>query len=120
MIAVDLHEVGDAILALAVMRRRVERRPDAAVRIHPRRAVAAHLEREHAGHVGGKRQHLQVEHQLDVLVERVGDANRRLGQLAGFARRVLRFNALNAAFDFAHLFEERAKARAVAGAEVLL
>ena len=46
-------------------------------RIDAAGGVASELEREHARRVRLERQHLQVEHQLDVLVERVGHAGRR-------------------------------------------
>ncbi len=86
VVAVDLREVEDAILAIAVVRRRVEAGVDAAVRVDAARRVAAHLEREHARGVRRERHRLQVEHQLDVLVERVGHADRR-GRESRAARR---------------------------------
>ena len=67
VIRVDLLEVENAILALAVMRRRVERALESALGIHAIRRVASELEREHARDVRRKRQRLQIEHQLDVL-----------------------------------------------------
>ena len=86
---------------------------DAALRIDARRAVAADLEREDARDVGGERQRLQVEHQLDVLVERVGHAGRRAGQLARLAARVARLDALDAPLDLADVVEVLIEPRAV-------
>ena len=77
----------------------------AALRIHAARAVAAHLEREDARDVRRERERLQVEHQLHVLGERVGDAGRRSGQLARLAARVAGFDALNAPLDLADVLE---------------
>jgi hypothetical protein len=77
-----------------VVRRRVEAGLDAALGIDAVRGVAAQLEREHAGDVRGEGQRLQVEHQLDVLLERVGHANRRAGQLARLAGGVGRLDLL--------------------------
>ena len=82
VVAVDLGEVADAILARAVVRGDVEAGGDAALGNTRPRDVAAQLEGEHARDVGCEGQHLQVEHQLDVLVVRVGHADRRAGQLA--------------------------------------
>ncbi len=87
------------------MRRRMEALRDAALRVDPARRVAAHLEREHARDVGLEGQRLQVEHQLDVLVERVGHARGRAGQFAGFARVVAGLDALDAPLDLAHVLE---------------
>ena len=52
-----------AVFAIAVVRRRVERQVDAALREHAVLRVAAGLERDDARHVGLEREHLQVEHQ---------------------------------------------------------
>ena len=89
------------LLALAVVRRGWNGCGDAALRVDAAGAVAAHLEREHARDVGGERERLQVEHQLDVLAERVGHADRRAGQLARLAAGVVRLDALDAALDLA-------------------
>ena len=77
-----------ALFALLVVRRRVERALEAALRIDAVRGVASELEREDARDVRRERQRLQVEHQLDVLGERVGHADRRAGQLARLAAAV--------------------------------
>ena len=118
VVLVDLRELEDAVLAIAVVRRRVEAGGDAALRIDAARRVAAHLEREDARGVRRERQHLQVEHQLDVLVERVGHADRRLRQLARLAAGVVGLDLLDAALDLAHVVEVARQARAVGGAEL--
>ena len=82
--------------------------------------VAAGLERDDARHVGLQREHLQVEHQLHVLGERVGHAGRRVGQRARFAAAVVRFDRLDAALDLAHVVQVAVEARLVADAEFLL
>ena len=69
------------------------------------RGVAAELEGEDARDVRGERQRLQIEHQLDVLLERIGHADRRAGQLARLAAAVLRLDALDAPLDLADVVE---------------
>ena len=86
MVAVDLREVEDALVALAVVRGDVEAGVDAGLRVDAVRHVAAQLERDDAGDVRRERDDLQVEHQLDVLVVGIRHADRRAGQLARFAR----------------------------------
>ena len=85
VVLVDHVELHDRRLAAAVVRRRVEALVRAALRERAARGVAARLERDHARHVRLQREHLKVEHQLHVLVERIGHADRRLGQLARLA-----------------------------------
>ena len=73
-----------------MVRRVVESGPDAGRRVDAARDVARHLEREHAREIRRERHRLQVEHQLDVLVERIGHAHRRVRQLAVLAAAVER------------------------------
>src|SRR5688572_23090264 len=80
MIGVDLLEVGDALVTIEMVRAGVERRRRAAGGEDAVRDVAAELEREDARGVGRERHRLQVEHQLDVLFERIGNADRRAGR----------------------------------------
>ena len=120
VVLVDLRVLGDAIVAVLVVRGRVERGLVAALRIDAVRGVAAQLEREDARGVGGEGNRLQVEHQLDVLLERVRHADRRARQLARLARAVRGFDALDAALDLAHVVEVVGQAGAVGGAEVLV
>ena len=67
-----------------------------------------------------KREHLEVEHQLHVLFERIRHAGRRFGQLARFAARVARFDRLNAALELANVFEVLVDALAVGVAKLAL
>src|ERR1700730_261761 len=71
VVAGDLGEVGDLGRRLAVMRSRVERNLHAAFRVNALADVATHLEGGDAGGVGGEGQRLKIEHQLDVIFERV-------------------------------------------------
>src|SRR5438067_1210171 len=93
----NLVELENPLFAVAVVRRGMERLLRLALREDAVLRVAARLERHDTGHVGLQREHLDVEHQPHVLGERVGDAGRRLGQLARLAARVARFDRLNAA-----------------------
>ena len=105
MVVVDLVELEDCFLVPAVVRGRVERPVRAAQRVDAARRVAPHLEREDAGHVALEGERLHVEHQLDVLVERVGNAGRRLGQLPRLAARVALLDALDAPLDLADVVQ---------------
>ena len=103
-----------------MVRRRVERLVRSALRVRPAGAIASHLEGEHACDVGGERQRLDVEHQLDMLSERIGHAGRRFGQLARIAALVARFHALNATLDLADIFEILVEAMPIVGTQVHL
>ena len=92
------------------MRHRVERRLDAALGEDAVARVAAQLERRHARHVRREGQHLQIEHQLDVLFPRVGHAERRRRQLALVAAGVVLLDLLDAPFDLADAVEIRVRA----------
>src|ERR1051325_6846941 len=67
--------------------------------------IAAGLEGEDASHVGLEGEHLEVEHQLHVLLERIGHADRRFGQLALGAARVTGFDELDAPLELADVLE---------------
>ena len=118
MIGVDLLEVADAFVAIEMVRSGVERGVRAARREHAVRDVAAELEREDARRVGGKRHCLQIEHQLDVLLERIGHADRRAGQLARLAALVRLLHLLDAALDLADVVQVIRQARAIGGAQL--
>ena len=79
MVPVDLRELLDPLLSLAVMRGRVKPSVDAGLRVDTARNVSPHLEREHPSNVRRERCRLQVEHQLDVLIERVRHTDGRIG-----------------------------------------
>ena len=117
MIAVDLREVRDVVLVVAVVRRRVEALVDSALRIDPARRVPPHLEREHARHVRLEGERLQVEHQLHMLVERIRYPRRRLRQVAALARLVARHHPLDAPLDLPDVLEIPVHALPVGGIE---
>ena len=119
VVAIDLLEVGDALVAIEVMRAGVERGGRAAAREHAVRDVAAELEREDARRVGGKRHRLQVEHQLDVFLEGIGHANGRTRQFTRLARLVATLDFLNAPLNFANILQVVSEAGAVRGTEPL-
>src|SRR5690606_6664796 len=98
-------EVPPARLVAAVVRCRVERGLRTALREHARRRVAAHLEREHAGHVGFEGECLHVEHQTNVLLERVRNPGRRFGQLPCLAARVLALDELDPPLELTDVLE---------------
>jgi hypothetical protein len=78
------------------------------------------LEREDARHVRLERQHLDVEHQLHVLFERIGHTGWRFRQQALVTARVLRFDLLDATLEFAHVLEILIHATTVGRAEFAL
>ena len=82
---------------------------DAEVRVRPLAQLARQHEREHARHVGLERRRHQVVHQPDVLLERIGHADRRAD--ARHLRRAVRLGLLDAPLDFADVVEILADAR---------
>ena len=120
VVGVDLLEVADPVLAVLVMRGRVERGLHAAVGEHAVRGVAAQLEGEHPRDVAGEGDRLQVEHQLDVLFEGVGHADRRARERPLVAAPVERLGRLDAPFDLADVLEVVGEPGLVGGAELLL
>src|SRR5262245_19147381 len=90
---------------------------DTALRVDPARRVAAHLEGEDARDVGLEGDRLQVEHQLDMLVERVGHASRSAWQLARVTAHVARFDLLNSPLDLADVVKVPGHALAIARVE---
>src|SRR5690606_14018931 len=95
VIPVDAWKRLHAVFALAVVRGRMEAGGDAALRVHAVRRVASELEREHTRDLRREGHRLQIEHQLDVLLERVGYADGGAWQLARLAAAVLCLDALN-------------------------
>src|SRR4029077_17268112 len=81
VILVDLGEVEDLVLILAMMRSRVKARADASFGIDATRHVAPHLEGANARRIRREGERLQVEHQLDVLPEGVRNADWCFGYL---------------------------------------
>ena len=117
---VELREVQDLLFFPAMVRSLVEGALEPALRIAAVRGVAPQLEGEHPRHVGGERQHLQVEHQLDVLAEGVRDPGRRGRQFAQLAGAVARFHDLDAPLDLAHVVEIVGEPRAIRGPQLFL
>ena len=120
VVAVDLGELPHAGRVVAMVRRRMETRRHAAVRIHAGRGIAAHLERKDARHVTLQREHLQVEHDLHMIGVGIRHTRRRTGQFALLTRRVARFDLLNAPLDFADVLEVLVHTTPVAGAELTI
>lgn len=63
---------------------------------------------------------MQVEHQLDVIAERIRNASRRGRQLARLAAVVTFLNRLDAALDFTDVLEVVIEARAICGSKPAL
>ena len=120
VIRVQRREVEDLLLLAAVVRRVVEGALEAALRIAAVRRVATQLEREDPRDVGRECQHLQIEHQLDVLAERVGHADRRRRQLAQLAAAVARLDDLDPPLDLAHVIEIVGEPRSIGRSQRLL
>ena len=99
-----------------MVRHRMVRLGHADLRIGARAALARELERDDARHVRLQRQHLQIEHQLDVLFPVGGHARRALERRQRRFGRLL-LGALNAPLDLAHRVEVAVHPRAIAGAE---
>ncbi len=101
------------------MRNRVVRFGDADLWIRPRADLARQLEGDHAGDVRLQREHLQIEHQLDVFLPRLRRADRPL-QVVGQRRAVLALGHLDPPFDLTHRVEVFADAAAIRRAELPL
>src|SRR5262245_53977811 len=87
-----------------MMRRRMEAFGDAALWIDAARRVTSGFKREDARNVGLQRDGLQIEHQLHVLVERVGHARRSARELSLFSARVACLDALYPPLDLPNVF----------------
>ena len=107
---VRLHLLG----IVAVVRHRVVRLGQTDLGIRAIDVFPRHHQRADASDVGLERQHLQVEHQLDVLLERWRHADRLLRhrKIA-----VVRFGLRNALLDVANGVEILSQLRAIARAE---
>src|ERR1051325_8130081 len=120
VILVDLEELLHAALGAAMVRRGVERSRGPGIRIDARRTVATHLEGEDARQIGGEGERLKIEHDLHVLLERVGNTEWRTGELAVFAAtrvHVPRFDVLDTALDLADVLEVTIDPGPVVGAQ---
>ena len=118
VVRVDLGHQRDLLGLVLVVRERVVRVGDADLGVGPRADLAAHHERGHAGEVDLVGQHLQVEHQLDVLGEGGGNAL-GLGEL-GQVEVLPLLGPLDAALDVAHALEVLVDLEAVGGPDLVL
>ena len=73
-----------------------------------------------AGEVHREGEHLQIEHQLDVLFPGIGHAQRGGEEFAVLGDGVVALNRLDAAIEGAHFLEVAVHARGVGGAEPAL
>src|SRR5437773_826737 len=87
------------------MRQSVEAAIDAAFRESPAGTVATEFEGSDPRNVAHEREHLQIHHQLDVLVKGIRNSDGRRRQLTGFAAGVALFDLLNPPFDLADVLE---------------
>ena len=78
VIGVDLREQILVLLFVGMMRRVVEAFADTTLWEAGVAAFACHHQRGDAGDFGFVGQHLQIEHQVDVVLETVGDAQWRI------------------------------------------
>src|SRR6266511_145062 len=113
VILVDGVELQNAVFPFLVVRRGMEARVDAALRVHATRTVAAHLERKHARDLRCERDRLQIEHQPDVLLEIVRYASGRFGHFADFATAIVRLDFLDPPLDLPYVVEILVEARAI-------
>ena len=97
MVALDSHELLQTLELVRVVRKRMERVGHADVVVCPIRAFGDHDVRGHARQVRLVGKGDEVEHDLDLLVERIELADRRFGQLDTRQIALLRF--LDAPFD---------------------
>ena len=116
VVRVDLGELDQLLGIVHVVRHRMMRLGHADVRVGPRAGLARQLERDDARDVGLERQHLQVEHQPDVVFPDRRHAGRpiELRQRRGVA--LLR--TLNAPLDLAHRVEILTDLDAIARAQL--
>ena len=116
VVGVDAGQLVQLVGVVLVVRRGVVRLGHPDLGIGAAAVLAADHEADDAGQVRLVRQHLQVEHQPRVLVERGGNPER--GRDVGQRLVHLGLGLLDAALDVAHRVEVLAELVAVAGAEV--
>ncbi len=119
-IGANLIEFHDALRFAAVMRGRMESPVRTGFRHGAVRRVTPGFEGNHARHVGLECEHLQIEHQLHVFTVGIRDACRCSRQLLLPTIAVAFLDHLNAALDFAHVFEIAIHTLAIDGAELLV
>ena len=76
LIRIDLRQLGQLDRVIHVMRHRMMWLGNSDLRIGPGTGLSGQLERDHSGQVSLQGEHLQIEHQLDVLFPRLGYARR--------------------------------------------
>src|SRR6478752_723005 len=86
-----------------MMRHDVEGARRAAFLVDAIRTIAAKLERKDARHIGPESQHLQIEHELDVIGKRIRHPLRRHRQFARIAAAVAFLDGLDTALDFSNV-----------------
>ena len=89
------------------------------LRIGPLADLARHHEREDAREIGLEGQRQQIEHQPDVLLERLGHADRRVTRRRQLGLGLL-LGRLDPPLDFADVIEILAEPGAIARAEAAL
>ena len=101
VIGVDFRQLGEFFRIVIVMGNRMMPLRNSGLRITPSAFFTADHQRGHARNVGLKRQYLQIEHQVDMVFEVVGDSERpRAGrpERGGFG--IVRLNSLQPYFNF--------------------
>ena len=118
VVAVDQGELIHVRAVIRMMRRHMEPVAHAALRINGAAGVARIHHGGDARDVRLKRQSLQVEHDLEVVVERFGNAHGRIGHFQVFGRLVL--GLLDAALDLAYVVQVIGHAGAVGSGQLLV
>ena len=119
VVGVQLRELIHVAAVVRVMRQVVERIADARLREDGVAELAREHQRRDARDLRLEREHLQVEHQLQVLLER-RPARRPAHRAASDRRGTLLLGALNPPLDLAHLVEILRQPATVAGRQILL
>ena len=116
VMGVDLGQLDQLFRIVGVMRDRVMRLGHPDVRVGSGARFTRHLERDDAGDIGLEGEHLEVEHQPDVVFPHRRHACRtiEIGQRCGIAL----FGALDASLDLAHGIEVLADANTIACTEL--
>src|SRR6185503_1412881 len=116
VVRVDLRFLLHLLRVVVVVRDRVMTVGDADLRVAQPRQLAAHHERRHAREVALERERLELEHQVHVLLERLGDAARRRRRLQP-ALRALILGLHDSPLDLADVGEILVEPRAIAAAQ---
>ena len=103
MILVDHREIEDRVFTPTMMGCWVKWRLGSALRIYPRRSISSGFKGEDPCHVGCERKRLQVEHELHVLREGVGNTRWSSWQSTLLSRTVLCLNSLDTTFDLSNV-----------------